>query len=108
MPHILKFYFKHCLIGFAIAALFTAGVFYLNVANLWHLISRSDMGLVAALMFWFFNGIVFAGVQTAVAVMAMAEPGKPPRGGTPIRMARVQAASASRDAPSVSSSNFPR
>ncbi|MEW9919459.1 hypothetical protein AB2B41_07585 [Marimonas sp. MJW-29] len=86
MPTIFKFYIKHCLIGFAISAVFIAMLLYFNVANLWHLISGSDIGLMALVVFWVLNGIVFAGVQNGVAIMLMAEEGKDdggPRGGAP-------------------------
>ena len=85
MPKIFRFYILHCLIGFAISAVFIAGLLYLNVANLWQLIRGSDVGLLALTVFWVLNGIVFSGVQTAVAVMLMAENDEDegPKGGTP-------------------------
>jgi hypothetical protein len=88
MPKIMRFYALHCVIGFGVSAVFIAGLLYLNVANLWHLISTSDIGFLALLVFWVLNGIVFAGVQTAVAVMMMAEDPNAdddtPKGGTPV------------------------
>lgn len=97
MPPVFKFYLSHVAIGFAVAAVFVAAILWLNVGNLWHLISGSDVGVLALFMFWFFNGIVFSGVQTAVAIMLMAEkdsddPGDDdddddrggPGGGTPV------------------------
>lgn len=86
MPKIIRFYIINCLIGFAAAGAFTGLVFYFNVANLWHLVSGSDIGLMAAFVFFMLNGIVFAGVQTAVAVMLLAEKdeGDGPQGGTPV------------------------
>jgi len=84
MPPVLKFYFTHCAIGFAIAATFTGAILWFNVANLWHLVSSSDIGLMAIVVFWILNGIVFAGVQTAIAVMFMQEKDETPRGGTPV------------------------
>lgn len=84
MPKLIRLYVTHVLIGFALSALFTGLLLWLNVANLWSLVSRSDMGLVAVGMLWFTNGIVFAGVQFGWAVMNMAETPKGPRRGTPI------------------------
>lgn len=87
MPVIFRFYIKHCLIGFALSAVFIAGLMWLNVANLWHLISTSDIGLMALVVFWMLNGIVFAGVQNGVAIMLMAEDDTTddgPKGGSPI------------------------
>ena len=72
MPSIFRFYLKHCAIGFGVSAVFIAAILWLNVANLWHLISTSDIGVMALIVFWVLNGIVFAGVQMGVAIMAMA------------------------------------
>ncbi|NNE53802.1 MAG: hypothetical protein HKN30_15535 [Sulfitobacter sp.] len=92
MPPIVRFYILNCLIGFAVAGVFTGMVFYFNVANLWHLVSRSDIGLMASFVFFMLNGIVFAGVQTAIAVMLLADDDADdgPGGGTPVP-ARVPA-----------------
>ena len=87
MPDLLKLYLRQCAIGFGIAAVFVALLLVFNVANLWGLISGSNVGLLAAFMLWFFNGIVFAGVQFAYVIMSMAER-KPsgPRGGNRLRL----------------------
>ncbi|MBB95363.1 MAG: hypothetical protein CML68_12320 [Rhodobacteraceae bacterium] len=73
MPELLKLYLRQCAIGFAIAAVFVVLLLSFNVANLWSLVSGSDIGLLAVFMLWFFNGIVFAGVQFSIYVMSMAE-----------------------------------
>lgn len=98
MPIIVRFYIKHCIIGFTISAVFIATLLWFNVSNLWHLISTSDIGIMALVVFWVLNGIVFAGVQTGVAVMLMTEKDEDddgPRGGTPEALvpARQQAVS---------------
>ena len=92
MPKIIRFYITHCLIGFAIAAFFVGGLLYYNVLNLWHLISTSDVGLMALVVFWVLNGIVFAGAQTGVAIMLLQddEDDEPPSGGPGERLARVR------------------
>ncbi len=79
MPKLVRLYIRHVLIGFAIAAAFVAMLLWFNVMNLWHLVSTSDVGLLAVIVLWFAHGIVFAGVQFGLAVMAMAEP---PEGGS--------------------------
>ena len=71
MPKLIRLYITQVLIGFGIAAAFVAMLLYFNVANLWHLVSHSDAGLLAVGILWFANGIVFAGVQFAIAVMRM-------------------------------------
>lgn len=83
MPKLIKLYIRNVAIGFAIAAAFVAMLLWFNVMNLWQLVSTSDAGLLAVFLLWFMNGIVFAGVQFAWAVMSMAEPKDNGRGGTP-------------------------
>jgi len=73
MPKLVRLYIRQCLIGFTLSGLFVAGLLFTNVANLWHLVSTSNMGLVACIMLFVFNGIVFSGVQFGIAVMRMAE-----------------------------------
>ena len=102
MPELVKMYIRNVLIGFAVAAVFVGGLLWFNVANLWHLISTSDVGLLAVVVLWFAHGIVFAGVQFAWAVMAMAEDTNGgPRRGTPVvdhfRPIRVEATANRKD-----------
>ncbi|MCA0271540.1 MAG: hypothetical protein LCH69_05665 [Proteobacteria bacterium] len=82
MPALVRMYIRHVLIGYAIAAVFVAALLWLNVGNLWHLVSTSPVGWIAAAMLFFANGIVFSGVQFAIAVMQMAEPEGKRGGGT--------------------------
>jgi TRAP-type C4-dicarboxylate transport system permease small subunit len=88
MPKLIRLYIVSCAIGFAIAAAFVAGLIALDVAHLRHLVFGSPMGWLAAGMMVMFNGVVFAGVQFAIAVMRLAEPEDGPRGGhkRPIRV----------------------
>ncbi|WP_212523971.1 hypothetical protein [Actibacterium sp. MT2.3-13A] len=73
MPKLVRLYIRQCLIGFSLSGLFVAALLSANVANLWHLISTSNLGIVACMMLFVFNGIVFSGVQFGIAVMRMAE-----------------------------------
>lgn len=73
MPDLIRLYITHVAVGFAIAAVVVAGLLWFNVANLGHLVATSDVGWLAALLLWLFNGIVFAGVQFAIAIMGMAD-----------------------------------
>lgn len=86
MPRLVRQYIKQVLIGFGLSAVFVSALLYTNVGNLWHLISTSDIGWIAALMLFMFNGIVFAGVQFAIAVMRM-EHDDTPKGGTRVPVA---------------------
>lgn len=74
MPELVRMYIRHCLIGFALAAVFVAALVWLNVANLQHLLFSSSGGLLGLFLLFFFNGLLFASVQFAIAVMNMAEP----------------------------------
>lgn len=71
MPALIRLYIQNVIIGFGLSGIFVASLLWLNVANLWHLISTSQVGWIAALMLFVFNGIVFAGVQFAIVVMRM-------------------------------------
>jgi len=73
MPKLVRMYIRHTLIGFAIAAVFVAGLFWANVGNLWHLVSTSDVGVLATVLLVVFNGVVFSGVQFGIAIMRMGE-----------------------------------
>ena len=83
MPRLIRLYIRHCAIGFALSAVFVGLLFAFDVANLWTLVSRSDVGLMAAFMLFMGNGIVFAGVQFGITVMHIGEDGDEPRGGAP-------------------------
>lgn len=81
MPKLVKLYIKQVLIGFALSAAFVALLLWQNVANLGHLVTTSDIGWLAALMLFVFNGLVFAGVQFAIVIMNMGERETPKDGG---------------------------
>ena len=82
MPPLVRLYIRQCVIGFALSAVFVGMLFAFDVANLWSLVSNSDVGWIAALMLFFGNGIVFAGVQFGITVMRMGEKEDDgPRGG---------------------------
>lgn len=80
MPQLIRLYVTNVAIGFGLAAAFVALLIWQDVAGVGHLVLNSDMGLGAALMLWVFHGVLFAGVQFAIAVMGMAETDAP-RGG---------------------------
>ncbi|WP_172297083.1 hypothetical protein [Pseudoruegeria sp. HB172150] len=73
MPQLVRFYIRHTLIGFAVAAAFVAALLWFNVANLWHLVSTSDVGVLAVFLLFMFHGIVFSGVQFGISIMRLAE-----------------------------------
>jgi hypothetical protein len=85
MPELVRMYVRHVLIGYALSAVFTGLLLWLNVANLWHLVTHTTEGVLAVVLLVVFNGIVFSGVQFGIAVMRMAD--KDGQGGKPRRVA---------------------
>lgn len=81
MPGLVRLYIQSAALGFLISAIFTAGLIWLDVAGLGHLISASDIGWIAALTLVFLNVMVFAAVQFAFRVTGMAAAGQGPKGG---------------------------
>ncbi len=78
MPRLVRLYIAQVLIGFALSAGFVVLLLWQNVGNLGHLVLTSDIGWLAALMLFIFNGLVFAGVQFSIAIMRMGG-GDPPK-----------------------------
>lgn len=74
MPELVRLYIKNVLIGLCLSLVFVAMLLWFNVANLAHLVTATQGGIIALVMLVVFNGIVFGGVQFAIAVMRMAEP----------------------------------
>jgi len=84
MPKLIRLYITQVAWGFVISAVFVGVLLAFNVGNLRNLITGSDIGLIALLMIWFMNGIVFAGVQFGYKIMSMAEKPQGPRRGSPV------------------------
>ncbi|WP_295316210.1 hypothetical protein [Roseobacter sp.] len=74
MPQVVRLYIHSALAGFVLAGIFTGLVLWLNVGNLWHLVSGSDVAVMAVTVFWVLNGIVFSGVQFAWGITRAASP----------------------------------
>ncbi len=93
MPHLIKHYIRHSVIGFGLSAVFVAMILTFNVANLWYLVTHTDVGFLAVFLLWLFNGIVFAGVQFGISIMLMKydEDDDDPQGGRPVALAPVRA-----------------
>ncbi|NNE87096.1 MAG: hypothetical protein HKN27_03390 [Silicimonas sp.] len=71
LPRIVRLYILHSIIGFALSAIFTALVLWFDIVGIGHLVTHVDGGWIAALVFFVLNGIVFAGVQTAIVIMTL-------------------------------------
>ncbi len=70
-PRLIRLYVFHCIIGFALSGVFTGLILWSNTANIGHLVAHVDGGWLAAFVFFVLNGIVFAGVQTGIAIMSL-------------------------------------
>mmetsp|Transcript_11381 Transcript_11381/g.18288 ORF Transcript_11381/g.18288 Transcript_11381/m.18288 type:complete len:110 (-) Transcript_11381:68-397(-) len=77
MPKLISLYIRQVAIGFAISAAFVGMLLYFNVANLWQLVTGSSDGILAVIVMWVLNGIVFSGVQFGIAIMRMKDDGQP-------------------------------
>jgi F0F1-type ATP synthase assembly protein I len=84
MPHLVRLYIRQVLIGFGLSAVFVSALLWFNIANLWHLVSHTSGGMIAVIMLFMFNGIVFSGVQFAMKIMTLPTDDTP-KGGQPIR-----------------------
>lgn len=73
MPKLIRLYIQQVLIGFGLSALFTVILIYFNIGNLQRLVFGSGDGLLGLFLIFFFNGLVFAGVQFAIRIMGMGQ-----------------------------------
>ncbi len=81
MPKLIRLYITSALIGFALSAVFLGLLVWQDIAGLGHLVLDTASGGIAAVMLFVMNGIIFAGVQFAIAIMRLADDDAPPRGG---------------------------
>lgn len=77
MPRLIRLYITQVCIGFVLSAVFVALLLALDVVGLRGLILGSSAGVIALVMLWIFNGIVFAGVQFSIRIMMLADKDKP-------------------------------
>ncbi len=104
MPKLVRLYIVNVLIGFALALAFVVALVVMDIANLRHLILETEKGYLAFVLLVLANGVVFAGVQFAIAVMRLADDASGPKGGrrapiatsTPIRVESVARPSAAK------------
>ncbi|WP_240607872.1 hypothetical protein [Pararhodobacter oceanensis] len=82
LPRLVRVYFTQIAIGFGLSAAFVGLLLGFDVANLRSLMLSTQGGAIAGFLLFFFNGLVFAGVQFAITIMRMAEPtDRPPHSG---------------------------
>lgn len=91
MPELVRLYIRNVFVGLGLSVVFVGLLLWLNVANLWHLISTSDIGYIALALLIVFNTIVFSAVQFSIAIMRMAEkPDDDDKGGRRDAIATMQ------------------
>ncbi|MEM0978355.1 MAG: hypothetical protein AAGJ34_12535 [Pseudomonadota bacterium] len=71
LPRLIRVYICAVLVGFVISIIFTTMLIALNFANIGHLVFAVKGGYLAAFLLFFFNGIVFSGVQTGIIIMSL-------------------------------------
>ena len=82
LPRLVKLYIRQVGFGFALSAVFVALLLGFDMAHLRSLMLTTQGGYIAAFLLFFFNGLVFAGVQFAIAIMRMSDhDDQGPRGG---------------------------
>jgi hypothetical protein len=87
MPDHIKFILRHAFIGFLLSLTFVGGLLYLNVANLWHLVTHTAEGPIATVMLVVFCTITFGSAQIGYKIMTMGDDDDDePRGGKRDRM----------------------
>ena len=78
LPRVVRLYILNCLFGFILSGTFSALILWLDVAGIGHLVTTVSGGWLAMGVFFMLNGIVFAGVQTAIVVWSMDYDDTPP------------------------------
>lgn len=74
LPPLVRLYMRQVAIGFGLAAVFVGLILVFDVARLRSLVMATQGGWMALFLLFFFNGLVFAGVQFGIRIMRMAAP----------------------------------
>ncbi|MGP1357911.1 hypothetical protein [Roseicyclus sp.] len=82
MPDHIKFLLRHAAFGAVLAAGFVGALLWLNVGNLWHLVTHTAEGPIAVVMLLVFCTITFGSAQIGYKIMTLGEKDDDePRGG---------------------------
>lgn len=73
MPKHIKFLLRHAFVGGVVAVAFVGALLWMNVANLWHLVTHSPEGPLALIVMTAFFWITFGSVQIGIRIMMMGE-----------------------------------
>lgn len=71
LPPLIRLYIRQCLWGFALSGVFVGLLLIFDVVGLRGLVVGTKGGYLAVFLLFFFNGLVFAGVQFAITIMRM-------------------------------------
>ncbi|MBC7138517.1 MAG: hypothetical protein H5U17_07150 [Defluviimonas sp.] len=111
MPELVRLYLRNIALGMLLSLVFVGALLWLNVANLWHLVTATREGPIAVVMLVMFNAVIFSGVQFGIAVMRMAAPTDRGDGGrkarAPVAPLRAQPIPAPIPAPSPAPARAP-
>lgn len=86
LPRLVRLYLRQVGIGFGLSAVFVGALLYLDLAGLRSLMMSTQGGFIAGFLLFFFNGLVFAGVQFGITIMRMGAPETRPPGGKRLRV----------------------
>jgi hypothetical protein len=81
MPDHIRFLLRHAAYGAVLAAVFVGALLYLNVGNLWHLVTHTAEGPIAVVMLYVFFTITLGSAQIGYKIMTLGEDDDEPRGG---------------------------
>jgi uncharacterized membrane protein len=73
MPDHIKFILKHAVIGLGLGVAFVALLLAFDVAGLWHLVTHTSEGPIAAIVLTVLCGITFGSAQIGYKIMSMGE-----------------------------------
>lgn len=73
MPDYIKLILRHAAYGGIIAVAFVGGLLWMNVGNLWHLVTHTSEGPLALVVMVLLCWITFGSVQIGVRIMMMGE-----------------------------------
>ncbi len=71
MPILVKFMFRHALVGYALAIVFVAALLALDIGGIAGLMRDSSSGILALGLLIFFTGLTFASLQMGIAIMSL-------------------------------------
>ncbi|MDG4647445.1 hypothetical protein P6F26_03225 [Roseibacterium sp. SDUM158017] len=86
MPDHIRFLLRHAAYGAVLAAVFVGALLYLDIGNIWHLVTHTSEGPIALAILYVFFTITLGSAQIGYKIMTLGDDDEP-RGGRrePIR-----------------------